>query len=240
MKGEAAQANRDFHSDQPAIDYGAILARLQQFLPGLAFVAVEEFGRQAKAIVERLRSDKQARNLLNGVYLPIAIPQVDVVDYGRILDELLLPAVKRSYEEALPGRTFANHRAGTLAGQIQIVGGTRHERLLAQMKERPTVGLWFANPLQGFSIPADREQIAAFTDQSIILSGAIDTALAWVATPQVLARDWHTPGYDCSALAWGSAVYSLLFKAIDDSADFDYRRLYAYDAYSGSVLVLGQ
>jgi len=108
------------------------------------------------------------------------------------------------------------------------------------MKERPTVGLWFANPLQGFSIPADREQIAAFTDQSIILSGAIDTALAWVATPQVLARDWHTPGYDCSALAWKSAVYSLLFKAIDDSADFDYRGLYAYDAYSGSVLVLGQ
>ncbi|MFA6429148.1 MAG: hypothetical protein WCV84_01480 [Patescibacteria group bacterium] len=239
MKG-VVDANRDFRLVQPEIDYGAILGRLQRFFaPEMKFVSSSEFETRSKALIAKLAEDKQAKNLLKGVYLPLVFPQITITDYGRTLEEIFLAAVKRSYEEAFPGRPFTNHRKNTLAGhQVKIVDGTRHEKLLAMMADGPVVGLWFANPLQGFSIPACREQIAAFQN-GILLSGAIDTATAWVADPKTIARDWNTPGNDCAAVRWRSADYSLFFGAVDGGACFDDRYLDAYDDYSGSVLFVG-
>ena len=69
----------------------------------------------------------------------------------------------------------------------------------------------------------------------------IDTAEAMVAYPDILARDYYTPGLGMSALQWQSADYSLLFEAYDDELYFG-RRGDLGDAlacYSGGLVVLG-
>lgn len=237
IKGKVLDANHDFRLVQPEINYGAILDRLQRFFgTEMKFVSAGDFEKQAKALIAKLGEDKQAKNLLKGVYVPLVFPQLTITDYGRSLEEIFLAAVKRSYEEAFPGRSFTNYRTGTLAGQVKI--GTRHEKLLAMMAEGPVVGLWFANPLQGFSIQACHEQIAAF-QSGILLSGAIDTATAWVADPKTIARDGHTPCNDCAAVCWQSAGYSLHFRASGGGASFDLRYLGASGRYSGSMVFVG-
>ena len=96
----------------------------------------------------------------------------------------------------------------TLAGKVSIVPGSRHEKLIEKMMQDYVVAIYFPNPLQGFSINASREQMATLPE-SLILAGGFDTASAMSMYPDIIARDWHTPGYDLSALNWQSSDYSL-------------------------------
>ncbi|MBD3282389.1 MAG: hypothetical protein GF387_02155 [Candidatus Portnoybacteria bacterium] len=69
----------------------------------------------------------------------------------------------------------------------------------------------------------------------------MDTLIAMAMYPDILARDWNTPGLDMAALQWRSADCSLLFKARGDklgfvSTDFLARAL---DSSSGGLLFLG-
>ena len=73
----------------------------------------------------------------------------------------------------------------------------------------------------------------AFLPESLVLSGPIDMAIVITSYPDVLVKDFNTPGYDCAAVSWKSADYS-----------FDLRAYYdwlgsAYDDYSSGVVFLG-
>lgn len=218
--GGVVQANSDNYIVRPLINYAAILGRLQRFFgPEVQFVSVEEFEEQAKVLIRELTHDKQAKNLLKGSYLPLAFPKLEITDYGRTLEEVFLIAAKHSYLDAFPDRIFYNLRAGTLAGQVGIVEGVRHDKLIQKMAKGPVVGIWFPNPLQGFSVAADREQIAAF-GEGMSLSGAIDTATAWVASPLTFARDFNVPGLKCAANSWMGRGHTLCFVAYDDHGTF--------------------
>ncbi|OGL84328.1 hypothetical protein A3J03_00345 [Candidatus Uhrbacteria bacterium RIFCSPLOWO2_02_FULL_46_25] len=237
IKGEHVDANRDFCLVQPAIDYAAILGRLQQFFaPGMKFVSAEEFAKQATALITRIRETKQVANLLKGVCLPIVLPQITVANYGQTLEETFLTAAERAYQAQYPDRTFYNYRAGTLAGQVQIVEESRHQRLVEKMAKGPVVLIHFPNPMQGFSIPADRKMISALPE-GFMLAGALDTATSVVAHTVTLARNYHTPGLDCAANSWRGL--SLCFKASDDGLGFRYRRLIADDDCSGGLSFVG-
>ncbi|TAN33773.1 hypothetical protein EPN28_01315 [Patescibacteria group bacterium] len=238
MRGRVVDANRNFRLGHLEISTVGILYNLRQFFaPEMKFPSEAEFARRVADLIALAEKDKQTKNLLKGAYWPLCFPQLAVVDYGRSLEEIFLPAVKRSYEAAFPGRNFKNYRADELVEQVTVAAGTRHEMLLAKMAEGPVVGLWFANPLQGFGIHADREQIAAFPE-SFILSGAIDTATAMVADPQTLCRSYKTPSYVCAANVWyhNSSPY---FRADDDKLYFSVGVIDASDFSSGGLLFLG-
>lgn len=59
--------------------------------------------------------------------------------------------------------------------------------------------------------------------------------------PDVMARDYQTPGYDCSAVQWQSSEYSLGFGAGGGKMFFDYGDYLAgaNDGCSGGLLFLG-
>lgn len=234
-------ANRSFHLVQPRLvaeDYTAVLARLQQFLPSLTFASAKDFQIRATALVEVLRADAQAKNLLRGVHLRVALPQLTVADYGTTLEEVFLPGVMRAYSAEFPGRKFLNHRQGTLAGQVTCVLESRQDRLLAKLAAAPVTGIYFPTALQGFSIPAAREMVQMLPE-GFILAGAIETATVVVAYPGTLGRDFQTPGLDCSANVWRSPEYSLCFGAGDVQLEFYYGRLEACGLYSSGLLFLG-
>lgn len=217
----------------------AILARLQQFFVGMTFVSVEEFNRRTLELLEMLKTVKQMKGLAKGAHFPICLPQMDVGDdYGEVLERVFLGAVKRSYEAQFPGRMFYNYRAGTLHGQVGVVDESRHGQLIKKMKSGPVVGIYFPNPMRGFSIPADRKLIQA-CPECFLLAGAIDTAVAMVAKPDVLARDVNTPILDCAANTWRSSGVSLCFNARGGRLEFGYGVLRAIEGYSGGVLFVG-
>lgn len=236
LNGKVVDANRAYHLVQPAFDYSSVLADLHlHFGERFEFMSAEAFERQCEAIFESIKGNKQTKNLLNGVCLPLCFPKLTVADYGRTLEDDFLTAVARSYANAFPARVFYNWRKGKLADKVKVVEKTRHDRLITAMANGSVAGIYFPTALQGFSIEADREVIQTLPG-NYLLAGALDASVAMVAFPKVLACN-NTPVLDCAANSWGSG-YLLYFRAFDSKLDFDFRDLDAGGNYSGGVLVL--
>lgn len=239
LRARACDANRNFRLNQPTLDYAERHARLTEFLGQELIITAAQFKDTSERQLASLRENPSTANALKGVVLPVIMPRIVMKDLGACLEEILLPAVERSYTQKFPGRTFNNRRQGDLAGKVTLVSDTRHERLVAGMAKSSMVGIFLPNPLQGFSVHAQREQIAAMPENFVL--SALDMIMAMIMYPDVLARDFNTPGLDLSALQWQSAEYSLFFEAYDDKLLFVYETYLgvAGGSYSGGVLFLG-
>ncbi len=250
MSGKVVNEDKTFGLQQPPADYVKRLLRLQEFFPlGTRFVTAEEFTTRSEAIIAKLGADDLMRSILKRAHLPIALPHLpglEKQDYGKTLEEVFLFAVKGSYEQYFANSeepekscTFNNNNnAGELESKVTVVDGSRHDQLIAAMGSGPVVALYFPNPLQGFSITAAREFIALLSPE-FLLTGGLDIATAMTAYPDVLARDFQTPGLDMAALQWRSPGYSLVFKARAGSLVFGGRVLVAHGDCSAGLLVLG-
>ncbi len=242
LQANVCDANRSFRLDQPKLDMEVDFANRISRLHGCLSIDTEVTAEQLMAETERLlamiRENPQIANIANGVCLPVVLPKLVTDDLGAEL-ELYLAGVAGSYAKTFGGRTFYNHRKGTLANKVSIAPGSRHDQLVSRMKEGPVIGLHFPNPLQGFSIHADREQMSTLPE-GFILSG-MDTPIATMMYPDILARDYNTPGLDMAALQWRSADCSLRFRASGGRLGFGFtvRLASAYDRYSGGLLFLG-
>lgn len=249
MTGHVCDENKSYKLEQLVPDYAKRLMRLQEFFSqGCQFVTAEEFQTRSEAIVAKLWANEPMKTLVKRVYLPIALPYLPGFDprqYGKTLEEMFLLAVKGSYEQCFANaeepkksRKLNNYRKGQLKGQVTVIDGTRHDKLIDAMVQAPTVALYFPNPLQGFSIPAAREFIT-YLPEEFLLSGGFDTATAMVAYPDVLARDYQTPCLDMAALQWMSAEDSLYFEALGESLGFRRGSLGAHGSFSSGFVLLG-
>ncbi len=241
LKSEVRDANRDFYLKQPNLKametYGYALARLQTHLKCGPFISEADFAARSLKLVEAVKANSQLANLGSGVCLPFCLPPTVVNDYGEKLEEMLT-AFGQAYTKEYPRRSFTNYRRGELKGKVKVVKGSRHEEFLAKLARGTVVGLYCPTALQGYSIPAAREQMATLPD-NLILAGGLDIAASLIMYPDVLARDWQTPGLDMAALSWSSVDCSLYFKADVDDARFNGGYLDADDYYSSGVVLLG-
>ena len=239
FKDEILKANLDFRFDQlETIDFEPRLARSKEYVwPKLA-ISATELEERYNAILKQVGAMEQCRNVLKGPHYPIVIGKSEIADIGTFLDTTVLPGVGRSYLNQFPKRTFNNYRKGELANEVTVVEGSRCDALLKAIAESDVVAAYFVCPLQGWSITADRNQMATLP-QEFILAEAIAGSAGIVMFPDVLARDFNVPGQDLAGNQWQSAGRSLYFRARDESLEFDYRYLDAHDRYSGGLLVLG-
>lgn len=231
--------NWSFHLVRPALDHNERLARASEYHRADTAISVSEFQERTEAAHAKAMALPGCVNLAKAVRLPLCFPKTEIADLGQITEDFVTAAGK-SYCRQFPNRSFKNYRQGDLAGQVSIVSGSRYEQFIQALTQSAVVANYYPNPLQGYSVDAQREQMASLPE-GFILSGPLDTAMGWVMYPDVLARDFKTPGYDCSAVQWQSSEFSLGFKACDDEADFDYRAdlSNAYDDYSGGLLFVG-
>ncbi len=240
MTGKTVDANRDFHLTQPKLDFANRLARLQEFYgKGMKFMSAAEFEDRCLKAIERINGDQQVGNLLKGPYFPWVAPQLSG-DLGQLLDDTIVPAMERSYEAQFPKRKFKNYRHGELAQQVTVIPGTRQEHLIEALTKRSVCGVYFP-ALQGFGIAADRE-LVGYTPDSLILSG-LEVPVVATAYPEIIGRDWKTPGLDMASLQWRSAACSLYCgvsnPAFGDEFCFGDRLLGANGSYAGGLSVLG-
>jgi hypothetical protein len=242
LQANVCDASQKFRLDQPKldteIDFANRIMRLHECLSIDTGVMAEQLKAETERLLAILRDNPQIANIVNGVCLPVVLPKLVTDDLGAEL-ELYLDGVNNSYVKTFGNRKFYNYRKNTLATDVSIIDGSWHDQLVSRMKGGPVTGLHFPNPLQGFSIHADREQMSTLP-KGFILSG-MDTPIAMVMYPDILARDHNMLGLDLAALQWRSAGYSLFFGASDEGLDFAFtdNLAHAYDYYSGGLLFLG-
>lgn len=209
LQAAVCDARKDLYLNKPELDYVNRLIRFTEAFKVGHVLSWEDFYEKHKKLFKEVISNKNLDNLLKGVYFPIILPKLyNFTDYSKTLKEVFIPAVKLSYERQFPGREFHNCFKDESSFKIDIVPGSRHEKLIEKMKKNYVVALYFPNSLQGFSISASREQMSSLPE-SLILAGGFDSFSAMVMYPDILARDYDVPDYDLSALSWNSRPLSL-------------------------------
>jgi len=242
LRTTVCDANRGFHLERPRLeaeaDYVNRLRRLHECLGIDTRITPDEFCQEIGRLLALIQGNRQIANIANGVFLPVVLPKLVTEDLGAEL-ELYLAGVGNSYAKIFSDRKFYNYRKGELDGKVSIVGGSRHKQLIRRMKQEPAIGIHFPNPLQGFSVEADREQMATLPE-GFILSG-LDTAIAMVMYPDILVRDCHTPGLDLATFSGRSVGYSFCFLAYACALFFTFRGSLtkANGRSSGGLLFLG-
>jgi hypothetical protein len=220
LQAAVCDANRKFYLTQPPdINLAERFNRLVQAWSGGVGMSDADFEKELALTRADFEAIELLKPLLNGVCLPLLLPQLDFTDYGNILDTVILPAAERAYLKQFPERKFVNYRKGDLAGKVSIITGVRHERIVECVKHGPQVVLYFPNALQGYSVRAQREQMATLPEQ-ISLAG-FERVIGHIMYTETLARDVNTPGYDLSALQWQQPERSLCLGAYDDELRFD-------------------
>jgi len=242
LRASVCDANTNFRLNQPGLDYDAQYANRIMRLHGCLAVDTGSTAEQLRIETERLlaliRGNAQIANIVNGVWLPVVMPPFVGDDLGTVLEQYL-EGVDKSYVKTFSDRRFNNYRKGTLAGKVSVVDGSRHDQLTDRMKQGSVMGIHFPNPLQGYSISADREQMKTLP-RGFILSG-VDALIAMMMYPEILARDGDTPGLGLAAFSWQSVDYSLLFTASGENLGFVHmdNLVYARGNCSGGLLFLG-
>jgi hypothetical protein len=179
-------------------------ARTRQLLhSGVATVAPGNLMREVELLAMLIRVNPVVSNILKGVWLPLSLPKLGTgAETGEDLGEALdcyLRAINASCLRKFKGEiSFLRHRVAPLSGKVSIFPGTRQERIIEKMRENCVVGILFPTALQGFSVDAQRKQIASLPE-GFSLAG-VEMAIAAVMYPDVLFRDTRTSGLDLSAL----------------------------------------
>lgn len=240
LQANVCDPNRDFYLKQPKLDSEADYANRVMRLHGcldVNTITAEQFKAETERLLALVRGNSQIVNIVNGVHLPVIMPQLTTDDLGTALEQYL-EVVGKSYAKDFPDRKSYNHRKGTLAKEVGIVDGSCHDQLIKLMKQGSVIGIYFPNSLQGYSIYADREQMSDLPE-GFILSG-VDIVIAMAMYPDILARGWYASGQDLAALSWRS-VCSLRFSAAGGRLIFGHtdNLANANDNYSGGLLFLG-
>ena len=239
LQNNVCDANKGFYLEQQQItkDFCAERLKLSKYWDRDRAIGIDEnsFWQGINKLKEIIQADRQISNILRGIWLPVVMPVLpEKFDLGTILEQYL-EAVAESYSKTFNRRAFYNHCKGTLADNVSIVDGSRQDQLIQQMKQGPVPGIYFPTSLQGFSMYAGREQMEELP-KGFVLSG-LDTIIAMIWYPDILARDFYTPNLDLAALSPQSPVYSFYFGAGDGRLNFDRRSNLSYARdYSSSGL----
>ncbi len=215
LQAKVCDANRNFRLGQPKLDEEAdfisYIMRLHEFIMDVSamHITVEQLQLETERLLTIIRNDSRVANILNGVYLPVILPQLTTDDLGTALDQYL-EGVSKSYVACFSGQELCSYYQDGLANKVSIINGSRHNQLIERMKQGLVIGIHFPNPLQGFSINASREQMSTLPE-SFILSG-IDTFIAMAMYPDILACGSNTPFLDMAALFWQPNDYSFNFE----------------------------
>ncbi len=248
LTATVCDSNKDYTLTQPDVLSNVFLAgcfvRAKNYLGdylGRGMISYGSYQELVNIQVAKLKADESVANLLKGVWLPIIIPPMVIDDIGRSV-ETIVEAAGASYKDQYQNRKWENELKGKLAGNVTIIEGTRHDRLISQIAENSVVGIYFPNALQGFSVNAQREFVQRLPE-GFSLTGAIEPSVALAMYPTVLAHGNKTPVYDCSALQYKPtyAEQSFYFGANDGRLEFDHKvgLIFENGTHSGGLLFVG-
>jgi len=248
LSAKVVDASREHYLDRPELSetsrYAERIIRLHHGLDRNTRITATQFKEKTERLLDQIRKTPSIVSIANGIWLPVILPQIYSDDLGIILDQYL-NGLEWSYVNTFSDRSLIMDDEedeadddDVLAGEVGIVENSRYGQLLSLMYQGPVMGIYFPNLLQGFSINAQREQMTALP-KGFILSG-LDTVIAMIMYPDILARDWHTPSLDFSALFLSGDVsddYSFRLEPNDHGLEFNriVNLPHGYGAHSGGL-----
>lgn len=179
-------SRRYFKLEQPEINYGAIYDRISRHLGKPATLSCERFEERATGILKELQLNPAISNITRGVHLPFFLPKAAHPDVGEATEQHYVPAVGSAFSEMFPEYRFDNHNKTELRGMLRVHPDSRHDRLIARMRDTDVVGFYFPC-LSEYSVPAAFEQMATLPD-NLILAGGYDTCAVLTGSPGLLQR----------------------------------------------------
>ncbi len=169
-------------------DYESRLDNFSRSFPGLA-PSLDEYHQTTKDLVRSLKLDPVLKNLLHGLWLPIILPNIQIVfsengegrDYGEVLEAIFLKEVGMAYQRMFPDKTFCS--VYDLKNKTSIIDNG-HKILLEKMAKKYVVCLIFF-PFRGFSFNA-AQSFVRLLPENFILPGPIGIMTAQTLFPDVL------------------------------------------------------
>lgn len=238
LKAEVNQKSRRyFLCNRPEIDYHAIHTRVNCYL-GKTSISAEEFEVQANALLQRIKDNDECLTLSQGVGVPILLPKAEYLDIGQALSDIYLPAVAKSFQSKFPEYSFVNHVQNSLVNAFQVHSESRHQELLAAMRQRDVVAYFFPC-LSEYTVPAALERMNSLPS-FFHLAGGFDTALALIACPDLLIRkDAYSPLLWLAALKGVRADAGYYFEAYGYNLTFNYRPHFnkVSECWSSSLII---
>lgn len=225
ITAKVTAAHWQFDLGKTTVVYEEVIEALSYAFERKDFPSATELQERLEQLKAALLADERFCHLIDGQYacpLITVIPPTPVDDYGQTLWQKYVPALARVYARQFPGRAFNDYRKDSLVGQVTVLAGTHHDKVVKLAAEGFVPGLFFPNAMQGWSVLAQRQLIATLPGNpfQFSLGGGIDTFSAWMGNIGVTARDFNAPGQDMSALQWREPSYSLYFGAGGGRLDF--------------------
>jgi hypothetical protein len=228
MRVHSQISRRYFSLLQPPVDFAAIRERIGRYLALLhAAPSASQFAETCGAILDGLRADNALANLANAVHVPFLCPPspTGVPRAEELVD--LLAAVGNSYVERFPESDFLNLCPGKPDASAVWAAGSRYEQFLEAREGRPVVGIYFPNCLAEYDLASQRKQMYTLPatvacgagTAAIVLSGAVEAAVALVGSPELL---WNEDNYP----------HHLCLSAIEEPED---QIVYTFEAYGQNL-----
>ncbi len=213
-------------------DLSQAYKRLQRFLPEPCSLTIEEVETQAAALLAEIAVDPTVSNLLNGRHEVILLPKdPQAYGYGNSFGHTYLGIVKNSCADAFDDHEFkfiVSHE-GRITGCVTVVRGTRHDRVIATMAQRPVVAIYFPDAIPNVPITGAYEVVKRLSD-NFALTGAIDTAMAIAMHPELVKveKTFGKPFLDCGGVTWRDTDRTFSFQpdaGLDEITNRPVRRL---------------
>lgn len=236
-EGSPLKTRGYFRCQQPEIDYPAIYQRVARHL-GQPSISADEFASRAEAIKAKLQQDPQTAGLLNAVAVPILLPKAAHDDLTAVLNDQYLPAVAAAFAEVLPSYRFVNHHP--ISEALSVQPDSRHQQLLDTLAQQDVVAYFFV-ALGEYSLPAALQRLGELP-ANLLLAGAVDSAAALIACPNLLLReDGYPPLLWLAALRGAREDAAYHFEAYGYNLTFNYRPHFnqAAEYWNSGLVVLG-
>ena len=147
-------------------------------------IAEDDFVTEVEGLLKESRVSLGLDETKNVLAIPFFTPTLGDCDLGEILDNTLIPAVGKSYQNIFPDYQFKNEFPHSLSGHLKSIPGLGHDRLERAVATGPVVGLCLC-VLREYSVHAAREQ-AKIIGGNFGLAGAIDLSSVFVSQPDLL------------------------------------------------------
>ena len=146
-------------------DYQELIDEFNRPLGGRLKITGEELKTGTEKLLALIGNDKRFAKILNGAWVPIILPKLTGI-IEKVLNEYLR-ATKFLYTRHC-GTSFAYK--DNFCGNVHISPASRYDKAISKMIMRDLVGIYFINPLQGYSVLASREQMKELPEE-FVLSG---------------------------------------------------------------------
>lgn len=172
-------------------------------------ISLDIFKKKIKDLYNQISLDEKIKNLLKGHSFPYILPIMNDSDIGENMQNIYLPALKKSFKSKFPNYDFINHINYNLNNEVLIRDGSRYKEYLANKPEQEKIGILFPC-LNEFSFQASIEAINLLP-KNFNLCGAYEVISCLIGMPEILyKKDKYPP------LLW----FSSLHKKNEDRTSF--------------------